>query len=183
MFGGYVIFEHFLHFILLSIVSEEIQKNKFLEDMLVCKLDRTAHRCIRNWEHLACTQQVNAPLETRLRCKLISRGSCTRTLIEFLVVEKGDKSVQDLVTALVKIRRNDVVKMIREVYPGMFHHNYIFSLSFVFETSKVLFRCQLFLRVEPNSLNIYRCMKSFASGSNKNGKDKMFWNCSTLKIF
>ena len=101
--------------------------------MLVCKLDHTAHRCIHNWEHLACTQQVNAPLETRLRCKLISRGSCTRTLIEFLAVEKGDKSVQDLVTALVKIRRNDVVKMIREVYPGMFHHNYIFSLSFVFE--------------------------------------------------
>lgn len=98
-------------------ISEEIQKNKFLEDMLVCKLDRTAHRCIRNWEHLACTQQVNAPLETRLRCKLISRGSCTRTLIEFLAVEKGDKSVQDLITALVKIRRNDVVKMIREVYP------------------------------------------------------------------
>lgn len=179
MFGGYVIFEHFLHFILLSIVSEEIQENKFLEDMLVCKLDRTAHRCIRNWEHLACTQQVNAPLETRLRCKLISRGSCTRTLIEFLAVEKGDKSVQDLITALVKIRRNDVVKMIREVYPGMFHHNYIFSLSFVFEHP----RSYEWSGVEPNSLNIFRCMKSFASGSNKNGKDKIFWNCSTLKIF
>ena len=132
MFGGYVIFEHFLHFILLSIVSEEIQENKFLEDMLVCKLDRTAHRCIRNWEHLACTQQVNAPLETRLRCKLISRGSCTRTLIDFLAVANGDKSVQDLITALKNIRRNDVVKMIKEVYPGMCHHC-TFSLSFVFE--------------------------------------------------
>lgn len=100
--------------------------------MLVCKLDRTAHRCIRNWEHLACTQQVNAPLETRLRCKLISRGSCTRTLIDFLAVEKEDKSVQDLITALKNIRRNDVVKMIKEVYPGMFYHC-TFSLSFVFE--------------------------------------------------
>ena len=114
------------------IVSEEIQKDKFLEDMLVCKLDHTVHRCIRNWEHLACTQQVNAPLETRLRCKLISRGSCTRTLIDFLAVEKEDKSVQDLITALKNIRRNDVVKMIKEVYPGMFYHC-TFILSFVFE--------------------------------------------------
>lgn len=100
--------------------------------MLVCKLDHTVHRCIRNWEHLACTQQVNAPLETRLRCKLISRGSCTRTLIDFLAVEKEDKSVQDLITALKNIRRNDVVKMIKEVYPGMFYHC-TFILSFVFE--------------------------------------------------
>ena len=132
MFGGYVIFEHFLHFILLSIVSKEIQGSKFLEDMLVFKLDYTAHCCIRNWEHLACTQQVNAPLETQLRCKLISRGSCTRTLFDFLAVVKGDKSVQDLITALKNIRRNDVVEIIKEVYSGMFHHC-TFSLSSLFE--------------------------------------------------
>ncbi|XP_022800363.1 uncharacterized protein LOC111338194 isoform X3 [Stylophora pistillata] len=104
-----------------SFVSNTIQKNKFLEDKLACKLDHTAHRCIRGWEHLACTKEVNAPLETRLRCKLVSRGSCTRTLIDFLAVQEGDKSVQDLIAALKDIKRNDVVKMITDVYPDAEH--------------------------------------------------------------
>ncbi|XP_022806779.1 uncharacterized protein LOC111343853 [Stylophora pistillata] len=97
-------------------VSNEIQENKFLEDMLMRKLDYTPHRCIHGWEYLACTQQVNAPLETRLRCKLVSRGSCTRTLIDLLVIEREDKTLEDLIAALKDIRRNDVVKMITAVY-------------------------------------------------------------------
>ena len=104
------------------LVSEVIQKEKFLQDKLACKLDHTAHRSIRNWEHLACTEEVNAPLETRLRCKLNSENSCTLMLIDFLAVEKEDKTVQDLTAALKNIKRNDVVKLITDVYPGMFSH-------------------------------------------------------------
>ena len=131
MFGGYVIFEHFLHLILMLIVSKEIEEDIFLEEMLVRKLDYKPPAGF-NWEHLANTQQVNAPLEIRLRCKLICRGSCTHTLFAILAVEKGDKSVQDLITALKNIRRNDVVEIIKEVYSGMFHHC-TFSLSSLFE--------------------------------------------------
>lgn len=99
-----------------------INKDKFLEDKLACELDHTSHRVIKNFEHLACTKEVDAPHETRLRCKLNSENSCFLMLIDFLAVEKGDKTVQDLIAALKAIGRHDVVKIITDVYPGMFNH-------------------------------------------------------------
>ena len=41
-------------------------------------------------------------------------------LIDFLSVEMGDKTVHDLIEALKAINRHDVVRIITEVYPGMF---------------------------------------------------------------
>ena len=104
------------------LVSDVIRKNKLLEDKLAGELDRTSHHVIKNWEHLSCTREVNAPLETRLRCKLNSENSCTQMLIDLLVAEKGDKTVQDLIAALKAkpVGRHDVVKIITDVYPGMY---------------------------------------------------------------
>lgn len=104
------------------LVSVAINKDKFLEDKLACELDHTSHRVIKNFEHLACTKEVDAPHETRLRCKLNSENSCFLMLIDFLAVEKGDETVQDLIAALKAIGRHDVVKIITDVYPGMFNH-------------------------------------------------------------
>ena len=102
------------------IVSDVITKGKFLQDKLARELDHTPHRVIKTWEHLACTKEVNAPLETRLRFKLSSENSCTMMLIDFLSVEMGDKTVHDLIEALKAINRHDVVKIITAVYSGMF---------------------------------------------------------------
>lgn len=88
--------------------------------MLARGLDRTS-RVINNWEHLSNTEEVKAPLEIRLRCKLNNEYSCTETLIGFLAVEMGEKTVHDLMVALKSIERHDVVKMITNVYPGMFN--------------------------------------------------------------
>jgi len=97
-------------------VSDVIAKDKFLQDKLARELDHTPHRVIKTWEHLACTKEVNAPLETRFRFKLSSENSCTMMLIDFLSVEMGDKTVHDLIEALKAINRHDVVKMITAVY-------------------------------------------------------------------
>lgn len=105
---------------LFSLVSDVITKSKFLEDKLARELDHTSHRVIKTWEHLACTKEVNAPLETRLRCKLNSENSCTQMLIDYLTVEMEDKTVHDLIEALKGIKRHDVVKIITDVYSGMF---------------------------------------------------------------
>lgn len=105
---------------LFSLVSDVITKSKFLEDKLARELDHTSHRVIKTWEHLACTKEVNAPLETRLRCKLNSENSCTQMLIDYLAVEMEDKTVHDLIEALKGIKRHDVVKIITDVYSGMF---------------------------------------------------------------
>ncbi len=89
---------------------------------MASELDHTSHRVIKTWEHLSCTKEVDAPLETRIRCKLNSEYSCAEMLFDLLVVEKGDKTVQDLITALKAeaVKRNDVAKVITDVYPGMF---------------------------------------------------------------
>jgi len=103
-----------------SLVSDVIAESKFLEDKLARELDHTGHRVIKTWEHLACTDQVNAPLETRLRCKLNSENSCTLMLIDFITVEMEEKRVHHLIEALRCIKRHDVVKIITDVYSGMF---------------------------------------------------------------
>ena len=104
------------------LVSDAIRESKILEDKLAAGLDHTSHRVIKTWEHLSCTKQVNAPLEIRLRCKLNSENSGTQMLMDILAVEKGDKTVGDLIVALKakSVGRNDVVKIIKDVYPGMF---------------------------------------------------------------
>ena len=104
-----------------SLVSDVITNSKFLEDKLARELDHTSHRVIKTWEHLACTKEVNAPLEMRLQCKLNSESySCTQMLIDILTVEMEDKTVYDLIEALRAINRRDVVRIITESYSGMF---------------------------------------------------------------
>ncbi len=87
--------------------------------MLARGLDCTS-RCINNWEHLC--MELKAPLEIRLRCKLNNEYSCTEMLIGFMAAEMGTKTVQDLIAALNAdpVMRPDVVKIITDVYPGMF---------------------------------------------------------------
>lgn len=93
--------------------------------MLARGLDRTS-RFIKNWEHLAT--EVKAPLEIRLRCKLNNEYSFTEMLIGFMAVEMGKKTIQDLIAALKadSVGRHDVVRIITNVYPGMFNQCAIF---------------------------------------------------------
>ena len=97
-------------------VSKVIRGQKAILDKLAANLDRTSHRIIKTWEHLACTEEINAPLEIRLRCKLNSENSCTVMLFERLSsdVKYEDKTVKDLLDALKKIGRNDVIGIITE---------------------------------------------------------------------
>ena len=105
------------------LVSDIIEKDiKFVEDKLAPCLDHTP-RHINGWEHLACTKEVNAPLETRIRCKLNKHYSPTKMLMDYLAdsVEMEYKTVQDLIAELKAIERNEVVEIITAVYPGMFN--------------------------------------------------------------
>ena len=90
---------------------------------LAVNLDRTSHRIIKTWEHLACTEEISAPLEIRLKCKLNRENSCTVMLFETLSsdVEYENKTVKDLLDALKKIGRNDVIETITEseAFQGM----------------------------------------------------------------
>lgn len=88
------------------------------QNMLSVALDRTSHRIIKTWEYLACTDEIKAPLEIRLRCKINSGHSCTMMLFDVLVSEK-DITVKDLIDALTKLGRKDVKKIITDVHPGM----------------------------------------------------------------
>lgn len=104
-----------IFYFLLS-VSKVIRGQKTILDKLAANLDRTSHRVIKTWEHLACTEEINAPLEIRLKCKLNSENSCTVMLFETLSsdVEYEDTIVKDLMDALKEIGRNDVKKIITE---------------------------------------------------------------------
>lgn len=102
------------------LVSEKINGHKFIQDKLSVKLDRTSHRIIKNWEHLACTDEINAPLKVRLKCKMVGDNSCTMMLFEVLTSEFEDKTVKDFIDALTRIKRNDVKKIITDAYPSMF---------------------------------------------------------------
>lgn len=126
------------------LVSDVIEKDiKFVEDKLAPNLDYTS-RAIKNWEHLACTEEVKAPLETRLRCKL-NNQYCSRTqmLIDFLAAEMTHITVQDLIAALKAIKRNDVVEIITAVYPGMFN------------------QCALSLLCSNNSTDTHKMMRNY----------------------
>ena len=96
-----------------------VSKDKFLLDKLALGLDRTSHRLIRNWEHFACTQEVNVPLEVRLRCKINIENSCTMMLFDVVTAEMENIMVKDVIDALTKMKRNDVRKIITDVYQGM----------------------------------------------------------------
>lgn len=102
------------------LVSEKINGDKFIQDKLSVNLDRTSHRIIKNWEHLACTDEINAPPKVRLKCKMVGDNSCTMMLFEVLTSEFEDKTVKDLIDALIRIKRNDVKKIITDAYTSMF---------------------------------------------------------------
>ena len=68
---------------------------------------------------MACTREINAPLEVRLRCKLSSQDSCTMMLFDVVAAEEN-KTLKDMMDALAAINRNDVKKIITDVYPGLF---------------------------------------------------------------
>ena len=95
-------------------VSEVIRGQEAILDKLAANLDRTSRRIIKTWKHLACTEEINAPLEIRLKCSLNSENSCTVMLFETLSsdVEYEDKTVKDLLDALKEIGRNDVIDII-----------------------------------------------------------------------
>ena len=116
------------------LVSEKINGHKFIEDKLSVNLDRTSHRIIKNWEHLACTDEINAPPKVRLQCKTVGDNSCTMMLFEVLTSEFEDKTVKDLIDALSRIKRNDVKKIITDAHPSMFTYLFftIFSNPIVF---------------------------------------------------
>ncbi|XP_068734870.1 uncharacterized protein [Montipora capricornis] len=97
-------------------VSEKIFGDKFLLDKLAVRLDRTPNRSIKNWEHLACTKKIAAPPEVRLKCKL--RSEKKYTMMVFDVVTAGHhKTVRDLMDALTRMERQDVRKIITDVFP------------------------------------------------------------------
>lgn len=120
------------------LVSEKINGDKFIQDKLSINLDRTSHRVIKNWEHLACTDEINAPLRIRLKCKMVGDNSRTMMLFEVLTSEFEDKTVKDLINALTRIKRNDVKKIITDACPGMFTY-----LRFTIFSNQKLFRQML----------------------------------------
>lgn len=111
------------------LVSEKLvlAEYKDLYEKLVRALDYSANRCIANWEHLACTEEVKAPLLVRLKCKLSTNYSHTQMLLEVLAVRENEEvvTVTKLIAALRSIGRNDIVKMITDVHCGMFNHFYM----------------------------------------------------------
>ena len=60
-------------------------------------------------------------------------------LIEVLTSEFEDKTVKDVVDALTRMTRNDVIKIITDVYPGMLLS--LFSVFFL-----TLYSSQMFSR-------------------------------------
>ncbi|RMX46163.1 hypothetical protein pdam_00007836 [Pocillopora damicornis] len=101
-------------------VSEKLvlPEYKDLYEKLVRALDYSANRCIANWEHLACTEEVKAPPLVRLKCKLSTNYSHTQMLLEVLAVRENEEvvTVTKLIAALRSIGRNDIVKMITDVH-------------------------------------------------------------------
>lgn len=98
-------------------VSEQIRGNKCLEDKIACYLDHTPSRVIRNWEHLACEKEIDAPLDVRLQCKLNSGKNQTMMVLEKVTAE-GEKTLKDLMDVLTTMGRNDIKKIITKVVPG-----------------------------------------------------------------
>ena len=59
---------------------------------------------------------------------MVGDNSCTMMLFEVLTSEFEDKAVKDLIDALIRIKRNDVKKIITDAYPSMF--TYLFFTIF-----------------------------------------------------
>ena len=104
-----------------SLVSE---KDTSLINKLAVGLDRTSHRVIRDWKHLACTKEINAPLDVWLRCGINSEKSCTRLLFDVFTAEFVETTLGDLIDALTSIGRNDVKLIITDYYKGMYLYGY-----------------------------------------------------------
>ena len=51
---------------------------------------------------------------------MVGDNSCTLMLFEVLTSEFEDKTVKDLIDALIRINRNDVKKIITDTHPSMF---------------------------------------------------------------
>lgn len=60
---------------------------------------------------------------------MVGENSRTMMLIEVLTSEFEDKTVKDVVDALTRMTRNDVIKIITDVYPGMLL--FLFSVFFL----------------------------------------------------
>ncbi|XP_058969283.2 uncharacterized protein [Pocillopora verrucosa] len=92
-------------------VSEILQecKCKGLLDKLIRGLGNTANPCIANWEHLACSTEVNAPFWTRLKCKLPKNYSQTLQLFEVLAGHVYDDGGVVTIAKLVKALRDDKI--------------------------------------------------------------------------
>lgn len=90
---------------------------------------------IANWEHLACSTEVKAPLLTRLKCKLPKNHSHTLQLFQVLtghVCDDGEVvTMAKLVEALKdpKIGRNDVARILEAACLGMLNHFCIYFLT------------------------------------------------------
>lgn len=68
---------------------------------------------------------------------MVGENSRTMMLIEVLTSEFEDKTVKDVVDALTRMTRNDVIKIITDVYPGMLLS--LFSVFFLtFYSSQML---------------------------------------------
>lgn len=104
-----------------SLVSEK--DTSFIKKLAV-GLDRTPHRVIKGWEHLADTKEINAPLDVRLRCGINSEKSCTQSLFDVFTAEFVETTLGDLIDALTSIGRNDVKLIITDSYKGMYLYGY-----------------------------------------------------------
>lgn len=113
-----------IHFIVLfnSLVSE---KDKSLLHKLAVQLDKTPHRVVKDWEFLANTPEINAPLHVWLRCRIRTERSCTLLLFDVLRAGFAKKTLGNMIDALEEIKRRDVNRIITahcsEVYPSMLY--------------------------------------------------------------
>lgn len=104
------------------LVLEKIFGDKFfLEKLAVC-LDRILNRVIKNWEYLVCIKEIVVFLEMRFKCKLSSEKRYIMMLFDVLIVEYDeDKIVKDLMDVLIRMKRNDVKKIIIDVFLGILY--------------------------------------------------------------
>lgn len=119
-----------IHFIVLfnSLVSE---KDKSLLHKLAVQLDKTPHRVVKDWEFLANTPEINAPLHVWLRCRIRTERSCTLLLFDVLRAGFAKKTLGNMIDALEEIKRRDVKRIITDCMkanPGMFYISVTFRM-------------------------------------------------------
>lgn len=111
-----------------SLVSE---KDKSLLHDLAVELDKTAHRVVKDWEHLANIPEINAPLHVWLRCRIKTETSCTMLLFDVLRAEFAKKTLGNMIDALEEIKRRDVKRIITncmKANPSMFYISVTFRM-------------------------------------------------------